>query len=326
VRFVLPLVLSAVAGCVIHVPMARDYHGPHELPPAIRAEVPDNSPTRVLVQADREVRDRIHFDLRRVTLPSNVEPGASIDFDYYDVEGGDVDGAGRTPVVVLLPIFNGQQSIPRYFARYFANQGWAAVVVVRERDPLAEMSDPEAAIRANLGEYRHVLDWVEQQSELDAGRIGVFGISLGAMDAVMLTALDDRVDALVAAMAGGDLASVMMTTNYRRIARKVHGMVADSGMSREGLAATLARQIVTDPLTLAPYVDAERVLMIMTRTDAIVPIETQEALRASMGAPETLYLPTGHRSSIVFFPRVRSSAFEFFARQFGSSQIAAAGN
>ena len=78
-------------------------------------------------------------------------------------------------------------------------------------------------------------------------------------------------------------------------------------MSREGFAETLARQITTDPLALAPYVDAERVLMIMTRTDAIVPFETQEALRASMGAPETLYLPTGHRPSIVFFPKVRSS-------------------
>jgi pimeloyl-ACP methyl ester carboxylesterase len=335
VRLALSLVLVAVAGCVIHVPMARDYRGPHALPPAIRAEVPADPPGPVLVQADRELRDRMRFDLRRVTLPSNVDPDASIDFDYYDFKGGvavgdEGDGRvgadARTPVVVLLPIFNGQLSITRYFARYFAHQGWAAVVVVRERDPLAEMFDPEAAIRANLTEYSRVLDWVEQQSELDPGRIGVFGISLGAMDAVMLTALDDRVDALVAAMAGGNLASVMMSTNYRRIVRRVHGMLSDSGMSREGFAASLARQIVTDPLALAPYVDAERVLMIMTRTDAIVPFESQEALRESMGAPETLYLPTGHRSSIVYFPKVRSSAFEFFARQFRSSHSALASN
>jgi dienelactone hydrolase len=325
VRAAVALLLTALAGCVIHVPMARDYGGPDKLPPAIYAEVPSAPPTPVAVQANRELRDGIHFDLRRVALPSNVEAGASIDFDYYNVEG-EGDGERRTPVVVLLPIFNGQLGITRYFARYFANQGFAAIVVVRERDPLSEMFDPEVAIRANLTEYRRVLDWVEQQPELDPARIGLFGISLGAMDAVMLTALDDRIDALVVAMAGGDLASLMMSTNYRRIVRRVDGMLADSGMSRERFAQNLAEQITMDPLTLAPYVDAGRVLMIMTRTDAIVPFEAQQALRASMGAPETLYLPTGHRPSVLFFPRVRSSAFEFFARQFDASHIAAAGN
>jgi hypothetical protein len=130
----------------------------------------------------------------------------------------------------------------------------------------------------------------------------------------------------VVAMAGGDLASLMMSTNYRRIVRRVDGMLADSGMSRELFAESLARQITTDPLALAPYVDAERVLMIMTRTDAIVPLAAQEALRASLGAPETLYLPTGHRPSVLFFPKVRSSAFEFFARRFDTSHIAVARN
>jgi dienelactone hydrolase len=325
VRFVLPLALTVFAGCVIHVPMARDYRGPEELPATIVAEVPKAPPTPVPVEIDRELRDRIHFDVRRVALPSNVEEGASIDFDYYDVRG-EVDGGGRTPVVVLLPIFNGQLAITRYFARYFANQGWAAVVVVRERDPLSDMFDPETAIRANLSEYRRVLDWVEQQPELDPGSIGLFGISLGAMDAVMLTALDDRIDALVVAMAGGDLASLLVSTNYRRVERRVDGMLAGSGMSRERLAASLAEQITTDPLALAPYVDAERVLMIMTRTDAIVPFETQEALRESLGEPETLYLPTGHRPSVVYFPIMRSSAFEFFARQFDMAHVAAAAN
>src|SRR5690349_5106953 len=114
--------------------MAHDYRGPRQLPPAIRAEVPDDPLTPVLVQADRELRDRGRFDVRRVTLPSNAVAGASIEFDYYDVDGHD-----RTPVVVLLPIFNGQLNVTRYFARYFANQGWAAVMVVRERDALEGM-------------------------------------------------------------------------------------------------------------------------------------------------------------------------------------------
>ena len=74
--------------------------------------------------------------------------------------------------------------------------------------------------------------------------------------------------------------------------------------------------MLTDPLALAPYVDAKRVLMIMTRTDVIVPFEAQKALRARMGAPESLYLPTGHRTSVFYFPKLRTAAFEFFERRF----------
>jgi dienelactone hydrolase len=321
VRHVVPLLLVALAGCVTHVPMSDSYQGPDALPAEISIEIPDDPLDPIVVRTDRELRDRIHFDLRRVTLPSNVDAQSSIGFDYYDVSGSD-----RTPVIVLLPIFNGQPIVTRYFAKYFANQGWAAVVVDRGRDPLSDIDDPDAAIRANLTEYRRVLDWIEQQPELDASRIGVFGISFGAMDAVMLSAVDDRVDALVAAMAGGDLAYVMLNTNYRRVARMVDGMLEDSGLTRAALYDELEQRVATDPLSLAPYVDAERVLLILTKTDAIVPFEAQEKLRESLGVPETLYLPTGHRPSIVFFPRLRSSAFEFFARRFGHDRLAFVAN
>ena len=213
--------------------------------------------------------------MRQVTLPSNVADGSSIEFEYYDVDGEQV-----TPVVIVLPIFSGQPIVTRYFARYFANQGWAAIAVDRDRDPLDDLSRPNDAIRDNLLEYRRVLDWVDQQPELDSGDIGMFGISFGGMDAVMLTALDSRVDALVAAMAGGDLAYLLMNTNYRPVSRTVHGMLESTGLSRDGLLEALESSITTDPLTLSPYVDAERVLMIMTRR------RCDRAVRSAGGALE----------------------------------------
>jgi pimeloyl-ACP methyl ester carboxylesterase len=293
--------------------MSKQYRGPEELPVAIvdRFTIGKAAPSGVRASADDGLgRRRPGFTLRRVTLPSTDADG-SIGFEYYDV-----DTKTPTPVVLVLPIFNGQPIVTRYFARYFANQGWAAIAVDRDHDPLENLSQPEEAIRESLIDYKHVLDWVATQPDLDPDRIGLFGISFGAMDAVMLTALDDRIDALVAAMAGGDYAYLLMNTNYRRVARTIDGMVEESGLSREALRALLDARISTDPLALGPYVDASRVLMVLTRRDVIVPYEAQEALYTRIGAPEALYLPTGHRMSIVFFPRVRSSAFEFFSKQF----------
>ena len=250
-----------------------------------------------------------------------MDSSQSIDFEYYDV-----DGDQRTPVVLLLPVFNEQLAIPRFFARYFANQGFAAVVAVRGRDPLAALVAPAATVQGNLQDYRRVLDWIENEPELDASRIGLFGVSLGAMDAVMLTALDRRVHSLVIAMAGGDLSYLLANTNYRRVVRTIDDMAASQGTSRAEVGAKLDAEIKLDPLALAPYIDTERVLMVITRTDAIIPFEAQQQLRTGLGSPETLYLVTGHRTSVLFFPKVRNAAFEFFARHFAAPPVALAMN
>lgn len=311
------IALAACGACTTYVPLSDDYGGPDTWP-SEGSLVFDEQPSQPIeVAADVEARTRAHFVVRQLALPPLDAATEPIAFEYYDV-----DGDARTPVVMLLPIFNGQLAIPRFFARYFANAGWAAVVVTRGRDPLEALTAPRETVEGNLQDYRRVLDWIEQEPELDASRIGVFGVSLGAMDAVMLAALDQRVNSLVIAMAGGDLSYLLANTNYRPVVRTMGDMAADLGTTRELLGARLDAAIELDPLAVAPYIDAERVFMILTRTDAIVPFEAQQRLRRELGSPEALYLLTGHRLSVVFFPKLRNAAFEFFARRFGLESVA----
>jgi dienelactone hydrolase len=313
------LAAAALAACTTHVPLSDTYRGPDAWP--TEASVVYEESLTPLEAVDVESRTRANFVVRQVSVPSVTDAAEPVEFEYYDV-----DGDAPTPVVVLLPVFNGQLTIPRFFARYFANQGWAAVVVTRGRDPLDALTAPADVVQANLQSYGRVLDWVEQEPEVDATRIGVLGVSLGAMDAVMLTAFDPRVHSLVIAMAGGDLSYLLANTNYRPVARTIDDMAADLGTSREALGAELDAAIKLDPLAVAPYIDAERVFMVLTRTDAIIPFEAQQQLRATMGSPEALYLLTGHRTSVVFFPKVRTAAYEFFVRRFAESRVALAMN
>lgn len=293
--------------------MKDEYPGPAELPPTLadsfEFEYEASEP-----KTDR-LRKRPEFVVREVILPavSGIEDTTELGevrFEYFDVQGEE-----PTPVIVVLPIANGNMLVSRYFGRYFAEQGWATIVVDRLENPLERvLDDPERVIRRNILDYKRVLDWVDEHPEL--GELGIFGISFGGMAAVMLAALDDRVDAVVAAMAGGDLPYLMLNTSYRSVARQINQALRESGMSRERLAERLEGLIESDPLRFAPYVDAESILLVMTRTDMIVPFETQEKLRQELGEPETLYLPTGHRTSVFYFPLLRSSAFAFFERQF----------
>jgi dienelactone hydrolase len=300
------------AACTTHVPLDDEHRAAATLPADSLAWRDSPYAEPLAVSDESALRDRAGFVVRSLSIPSAADPEAAIEFEYYDVDGDE-----RRPVIVLLPIFNGSLAIQRFFARYFANQGWGAVVVVRGHDPLQTLVDPEETAQRSLADYRRVLDWVEGETELDSSRMGVFGVSLGAMDAIVLSALDRRIDSLVVAMAGGDLAYLVQSTSYRPVVRGMEELADRAGTSVEALAAKLGDEMETQPMRLARYIDPERVLMIVTRTDAIVPFEAQQRLRASLGSPETLYLATGHRPSVLLFPKVRSTAFEFFARQFG---------
>lgn len=302
--------LAALTGCAVtHVPLSDRYPGPRELPPDLAERFHYTAATPS--GAEEALRRRANFTVRQVLLESSTgsEP---IELEYYDTEGD-----ARTPVVVLLPIFNGHLVVTRYFAKYFAQRGWAAVVVGVNRERMQTIDELGEALHATLADYRRALDWIEQQPELDSERIGLFGISFGGSDAVMLAALDPRVDALVAAMAGGDFPYMAMNTRYRPVARVIDEVVEENGLTESALERLLKEEIPFDPLTLAPYVDAQRALLVLARSDVIVPFEAQQRLWLTMGRPEALYLPTGHRTSVVYFPKLRESAYEFFARQFG---------
>ena len=261
---------------------------------------------------DRRRRSARASAFRRPTAVAAVGCGLRrnpIDFEYYDV-----DGDARTPVIVLLPVFNEQLAIPRFFARYFANQGWAAVVAMRGRDPLETLVAPTATVQGNLQDYSRVLDWIEREPELDASRIGVFGVSLGAMDA--RDADRSRTARELARHRDGGRRLVVSAGQHELSARRAHDRRDGSESRHEprGARRKLDAEIELDPLALAPYVDAERVLMIITRTDAIIPFEAQQQLRTPHGLSRDTVL--GHRAQdigVVFPEGAQYAAFEFFA-------------
>jgi hypothetical protein len=306
------VVASLAAGCVTHSPMADDYAGPRALPENVVRSY--SYPSQPISVEDERARRRFGVSVREFTFPSVADPDRPIRIEHYEVTSDE-----PTPVILVLPIFNGQLLVSRYFARHFANQGWAAILVDRDRPELEDgLRDLEEMIRSNLIEYMRVLDWIEENDAFDTSRIGVFGVSLGGMDAVMLSALDERINSVVAAMAGGDLSYLLMNTSYRTINRSVANVLDESGLTREALEQELNDSIRTEPIALAPYVDAQDVLLVLTRGDWIVPFEAQQELLEGLGQPESVFLPTGHRTSVFYFPLLRNTAHEFFTRRFAT--------
>jgi pimeloyl-ACP methyl ester carboxylesterase len=182
------------------------------------------------------------------------------------------------------------------------------------------MLEPEAAIRRTAIRHRRVLDWIETVPKIDQDKIAVFGASLGGFNALFLTVTDARVRASALALVAGDLPYVLTYSSEGRIIDAADGAKETLQTDSEGLRRYLQEHILSDPLSLARYIDPERVLLVLAKFDDAVHYEKQLELVAAMGNPESITLPTGHVTTSAYLFYLRSRVLEFFDRQFGIAE------
>jgi len=244
--------------------------------------------------------------------PNGSDDDAQITFEFYEPSGD-----SPSPVVLLMPILNGQKHLMRPFATKFARNGYAAVIIdtVQRRTLLDDLGDPEPAIRLSIQRHRRVIDWVETRPDLDASRIAVFGASLGGFNALYLSAMDPRVSVVTTALVGGSLPYVLVNSDERRIVEATEAAKARLSMDDEQLLDFLSDKIETDVLALAAHMNADRVLMVLTKYDTTVPYDSQLRLRDAMGNPEAITLPTSHNMAAAYLFYLRSRVLKFFDRK-----------
>jgi len=252
------------------------------------------------------------FTVRRVELaapPRLAETSRTIRFDcYLPVR------KGLAPVILVLPVSGGDYELERHFAKHFVRHGLAALVMHREKQPPGpvRLEDFDPSLRRSVFDHKCVLDWAEVQPELDERRIGVFGVSLGGIKGALLVALDARVRAAVLGLAGSDLPFILTHTTEHSIARQREAVLRERRWTPEQLQRELRQAITSDPLFHAAYADPRKVLLVLAACDSVVPFKKGWELRAKMDRPETIVVPAGHYSALVFVPYIRHAAVGFF--------------
>ena len=313
-RLVAGIVLGIqLTGCASVEALPEDYETPSPLPRSYLEQfcyepVPIENEL-VLIKEKR--RYRVFEGSINAGL-NGADDDTKITFEFYEPSD-----ESPSPVVLLMPILNGQKHLMRPFATKFARNGYAAVIIdtVQRRTLLDDLGDPEPAIRLAIQRHRRVIDWVESRRGLDASRIAVFGASLGGFNALYLAAIDPRVKAVSPALVGGSLAYVLLTSDERRIIEATDAVKKRLSMDDDQLMDYLTEKIETDILAVSPHVNAERVLMVLTRHDSTVPYDSQLRLRDAMGNPEAITLPTSHNMAAAYLFYLRSRVLEFFDRK-----------
>jgi dienelactone hydrolase len=264
-----------------------------------------------------------------LTSWSSTRTHSESHYDVYDVEGtvtlkGDnapsrveVEywrtkvGKSRAPAVVITPILGGGNDIARLVAREFAEAGLHGVIVWRGVKVLVPQwgeDEVDRAIRRGIVARRRTIDWLEAQPEVDPTRISAFGISMGGIATAVLGSIEPRVHSSVIALAGGDLASVVMTSDEGRVVQYRKARLGEEKVTPAELEAKLRDALLDDPAKLAAYADPSRFLMFIARRDTTVPTRNQLLLREALGKPKTFDLPTSHYSTMFYTPFVRAES------------------
>ncbi|HVA46314.1 MAG TPA: alpha/beta hydrolase family protein [Pirellulales bacterium] len=245
------------------------------------------------------------YEVWEVTFPSPVET-AFVENNTVHCEYFRPLKSGKQPAVIVLHILGGDFDLSRLFARQLAQNGVAALFLKlpyygprRPQGPRVRMvsenpRETVAGMRQGILDIRRGVAWLAAQKEVDAQRLGIFGISLGGITSALALAAEPRLTSGCLMLAGGDVAQVAW--DNPELAKLRDRWLAQGGTKDEFLA--LWKSI--DPATYAELARRKRILMLNARHDEVIPPKCTESLWHALGEPEIVWYEAGHFSSLRF--------------------------
>jgi dienelactone hydrolase len=258
------------------------------------------------------------YQVQHLVFPSPVtSPYASnntIHGEYYRP-----DGAGRRPAVIVLDILAGNAVVSTMVADTLARQGVAALMIRMayygerrppETDRRRIESDPPLLLDAmaqTVTDIGRAAAWLRSRPEVDPGRIGLCGTSLGAFAAALAAGVyGGAFPRVLLVMGGGDVADVIW--NGRETA-KARAKLEAADWTQERLAREL---VPVDPLTWAARVPRGSVQMINgTRDDVVSPANARK-LREALGGAAIQWYDAGHYTMAAYAPAILARAGRLF--------------
>lgn len=269
------------------------------------------------------VLDTNRYSVSRLRFPSPVTTVDPANNTVHAEFFRPVGAGPRRPAVVVLHILGADFPLSRYMAARLADRGVAALFVklpyYGERRPAsggldakkflsADIDRTVTAMRQGICDVRRAAAWLATRPEVDPGRLGVAGISLGGIVSSIVVAVDPSIREGAFLLAGGDLSTILwqMPEGEAFRARWV-----ESGRT---LADLKALTDPFDPLAYASRLKGKRVFMMAGKVDEVIPPASARALWETAGRPRILWYDCGHYSAVGFLlPGIRRTV-EFFER------------
>lgn len=248
-------------------------------------------------------------------LPHLTPPGRRVSIPFEDGQLIGVlrvpEGNGPHPTVLMIPGLDSTKEELRSTEDTFLVRGMATFSV---DGPGQGESEYDFPIRGDWsGVAEALLDCMNGIDEVDAERVGIWGVSLGGYYAPRVAAaLGDRVRACVALAGPFDWASCWDgLPALTRETFRVRSGAADEGEARR-IAGSLTLEGVADKI-VAPL------LIVFGRKDRLIPWQNAERLRGETGGPsQLLMLEDGNHGCANVAPWHRPYAADWLAVRLGA--------
>ena len=298
------------SGCIYH-PLEKPARSARPLPVALTVprDASEGVPT---ITAEKQIVSRSAYTKKDVTLRTGDD--RSVKFTYYVPKT-----RKPTPVVICLPIMGGETyPVEEPFASAFARNGYASLILHRPdiKKEIKNLEDIDPLLQQSVADTSRVIDWLEQQPNIDATRIGLFGVSLGAIRGTLVLAFDERIKAGVLGLVGGDLPYILTHCDDKRLEKAREQILSRNNLTLAEAEDALRNAITFEPLAVAPGIDPSRVMMVIAACDQVVPARTGWKLRRELGDPETIQLLSGHYTSVIHLPYLQRASRKFFEKRF----------
>lgn len=219
----------------------------------------------------------------------------------------------RVPAVLVLPVMAAPNVwIEARFVDRFVRDGmvvmWIEMPTQFRRRPHPSMPSGQVFLARTTGQLarnfkqsvsdaRRALGVLRARPEVDAGRVGLFGISLGAIVGAVAWSVDARPAAGVFLMGGADFPGIA-----------INGSLSGPFVRKMGLKPEELRAAWTglDPLDYKAANAGKKAFLINVRSDTVIPRENALKLKEAFPDSEQVWLPLGHYTAalhLVWLPR-----------------------
>ena len=273
----------------VRLPISSSYAGPPERPVDL-LEYYAVGESYNTFEVETSAKNK-HYQLKRITAETMY---GQITIDYFDT------GDKSDDLIFVFPVLGGKYIFSKYFADYYARKGFSTAIVHRDKEfrRADNYERIEEVFRRNVIRDRIAMDLFEQ--EFDKKDFASFGMSRGAINAAVTAGVDERLRFNVLALGGADIVSLFKDSEEKGIRKYRKEVIASRSISEQQFYRFLNRTLKTDPKWLAWHIDARDTLMFLSVFDESVPLKYGLKLRRTIGNPKTIFLLSGHYSSVAY--------------------------
>ena len=252
-------------------------------------------------------------ECRQLALPSLVPPGARVEIPY---QGGHLAGilrrpeaSERPPVLIMIPGLDSAKEEMEAYELPFLARGIATLMVDGPGQGEAEYVFP---IR---GDYEvpvtAVVDWFCLRSDIDPGRIGLWGVSLGGYYGPRAAAFEKRIRACISLGGPYDWGEIWdPLPELTREAFRVRSHLRTQGEAKQH-ASTLSLKGVAKNIECPLF-------LLAGKQDRLIPWRDAQRIAAEASGPvELLIVEDGNHLAANRPYRYRSRSADWMAAQLG---------